>query len=462
MAFGFKRRVYESLPHQVQALVHLVPFERLAGAAYTEALERGPIMDGLSRDGVRAEQARRLADMLRWTTEHVPAYEPYRDVVRELPPFEALAKLPIVRKTDLQADYQAYCVRHIDRMPTYTTTTGGSTGNQFTITWDDDSQARELGFIHRMWGRIGYRPELRKATFRGVALGPLPDGVYWRPNPINNELLFSAFHMSDDRLPLYLDKLRAYRPEFIHSYPSTLDVLSEFILRRNLQHTLPPIRALLLASEGCTPTQRDRFERAFRCRVHTFYGHSERAAIAGECELDPSYHVPPDYGLVELLDEADREVAIGEQGEMVVTSLLSRAMPLIRYRTGDFATRLAPSCRCGRHWDRIGEVQGHHRNEGLVGRTGAWSSTSAINMHGPFFDRVKRFQYVQDEPGKATIRVEPAPDFTPADARAIEDAHHAKVGDEIVFTVECVDEIPLTKRGKLRRVVSSLEQAERG
>lgn len=107
-------------------------------------------------------------------------------------------------------------------------------------------------------------------------------------------------------------------------------------------------------------------------------------------------------------------------------------------------------------------MQGHHYNEGLVGRTGAWSSTSAINMHGPIFDRVKRFQYVQDEPGEVTIRIEPAPGFSEEDARAIEAAHHAKAGDEIRFTVDCVDEIPLTKRGKLRRVVSSLPESYRG
>ncbi|KGO32639.1 hypothetical protein JT06_19210, partial [Desulfobulbus sp. Tol-SR] len=60
----------------------------------------------------------------------------------------------------------------------------------------------------------------------------------------------------------------------------------------------------------------------------------------------------------------------GERGEIVGTGLYNRCMPLIRYRTGDYATRLAPRCPCGRAWDRFTEVEGRWKQDMVFGRKG--------------------------------------------------------------------------------------------
>ena len=93
----------------------------------------------------------------------------------------------------------------------------------------------------------------------------------------------------------------------------------------------------------------------------------------------------------------------------------------------------------------------------IVGKRGARISIAALNMHGPFFERVVRFQYFQDLPGICVLKIKVAPEFTEQDRMAIEEAYKAKVGDEVQFNVVVVDEISLTVRGKSKMVDSRLE-----
>jgi len=147
------------------------------------------------------------------------------------------------------------------------------------------------------------------------------------------------------------------------------------------------------------------------------------------------------------------------RGELVGTGFLNRAMPLIRYRTGDYATRLDWRCGCGRCWDRFGKVEGRWKQEMVVGRNGAQLSLAALNLHGAHFDREARYQYYQDTPGVCEIRVMPDLDFTERDRLAIADAYAKKAGQEVDFIVRVVDHIPLTARGKLKLLDSRLPDA---
>ncbi len=215
------------------------------------------------------------------------------------------------------------------------------------------------------------------------------------------------------------------------------------------------MRAALLASEGCAPDQRDRIARAFDARVFEMYGHSERLIMAGECEKTAIYHATPDYGVTEIVSE-DGSVCSeeGQRGELVGTGLLNRSLPMVRYRTGDHATLMEPTCECRRHWDRFTDVEasveaGHAR--GQVGSRDI-GDVLAGPPRGRHIARVLRYQYYQEAPGRCVIRVMAAPGFSEADEAAILAAYRAKVGDELDMTVEVVDDIPLTERGKLKQL----------
>jgi len=457
MDYLLRRKVYEALPGWLKSGAVLVPFGWIAGRVYRETLARGPQFARASREEILAYQEKKLGEMLQFAVNQVPAYQHLRGAVDRFRPFDALKEFPLLSKETLQEDMLRYLPREFDKIPHYETTTGGTSGSQLRFYLDDVSQSIEIAFMHRQWQRVGYTPECRKATFRGVSFRRRDPGAFWQPNPIYNEVLFSPFHMSEKNLGAYVERIARFKPEYFHGYPSAIDILAEYVMRNGLQGRLPPIRAVLLGSEGCTPGQRERIEGAFGTRVFSWYGHSERLVLAGECEKTCEYHHFPDYGILEIISEegapCDKE---GERGEIVGSGLLNRSLPLIRYRTGDLATRCEPQCACGRCWDRFRDVEGRWQQDMVIGREGTKISVAALNMHGPLFERVVRYQYFQDTPGKCVIRVMAAPGFTEADRKAIEKAYQDKVGGELEMPVQIVNDIALTARGKLKFLDSRL------
>ncbi len=434
-----------------------VPFSMIAGKEYREVYHRGDWFDQASREEILAYQERALGRLLRHATMEVPAYFFLRSVVEKFNPLEALSAFPFLEKEELQKDPDRYLSRNLDQTPCYETTTGGTSGNQLRFHLDDHSQSMETGFMHRQWKRVKYKAKDKKVVFRGVSFDNLKPNVFWQENPIYNEIQFSPFHMSDANLESYLIEFIRYQPKFVHGYPSAVEIFADYILRNDKTKLIPKVQAVLLGSEGTTDQQRRIIERGLGARVFSWYGLSERVALGGECEKNSSYHLMPDYGYVEIIKE-DGSLCYeeGDEGEIVGTNLFNFSMPFIRYKTGDWAKRLSAECECGRNWDRITEVKGRWKKEFVVGSSGAKISTAALNMHGDLFNSVQRFQYFQDKPGKMVIKILPKKEFSNSSQELIESAYKKKVGDELQVKIRIVDDIPLTKRGKVKMLDSRI------
>ena len=112
-------------------------------------------------------------------------------------------------------------------------------------------------------------------------------------------------------------------------------------------------------SETVTDSIRVYIEKTLNTRVYSFYGHTERAAIAGECEKHTHYHVEPTYGYIEIIDENGNVIEDDRPGEIVTTGFTNEVMPLIRYKTGDIGQwDLETSCECGRYYKMLKRVYG--------------------------------------------------------------------------------------------------------
>jgi phenylacetate-CoA ligase len=304
---------------------------------------------------------------------------------------------------------------------------------------------------------------MKKATFRGVEFLRRREGEYWQGNPVYNELQFSPFHLNRKTVALYLDKLMEYGPEFLHGYPSAISYLADYVLAASVDVSGMRLKAVLLGSEEVYPEQRAAIEKAFGARAFSWYGHSERVILAGECEKACAYHHFPDYGILEIIgDSGEPVLAEGESGELVGTGLLNRSLPLIRYRTDDRAKRLDCQCVCGRNFERFDNVEGHRKQEFIIGKGGGRMSLASLNIHGPALERVARFQYYQNKIGHMDLRLVVLPGFGEADAAAIKKAFANKLEDELTVRIDVVDDIPLTGRGKLRRLIQEIPAAEMG
>jgi phenylacetate-CoA ligase len=101
-----------------------------------------------------------------------------------------------------------------------------------------------------------------------------------------------------------------------------------------------------------------KLEELWGAQVFGTYASTEMATTFCECPEHTGGHVHPDLILVEILDDNGQPVQPGTPGDVVVTPLGVRGMPLLRFRTGDVAVLHDQPCKCGRNSPRLGSIMG--------------------------------------------------------------------------------------------------------
>ncbi len=372
-----------------------------------------------------------------------------------------LRLLPLVDKTLVRESGDALRSELHGASQRIYVTTGGSTGEPVGFDLQKGvCRPKEAAMLDHAWSIVGYRRSDRSAIIRGSVLNR--EGIC-DEDPIKRSLVLSSYHLTDEYLPRMIDALRRFRPRYIQAYPSSAAILARH-LRATGQPPIAGLRALLLSSETLRPDQRRLLQEAFRCRVFSWYGHAERVVYAAECEAGAGYHIYPEYGIFELVDEHGEVLPWepGVRGEIVGTALWNRVMPLIRYRTYDLATVAGDSpggpgvvCSCGRPHPRLASVEGRIQ-EFLIAANGRPISTTALNMHSRVFDQVSEMQFVQELPGEVELHLVPRADFGPADRRAIQREVGQKLGRDTKLRLVLRTAIPTTPSGKRRLVLQQI------
>ncbi len=122
------------------------------------------------------------------------------------------------------------------------------------------------------------------------------------------------------------------------------------------------INKIFVAGEpgGSIPETRDSIEQLWGADVYDYFGLSDIfGACAAMCEAKQGLHWAEDHIFTEVIDpDTGEEVAEGERGELVLTSLKKVARPLIRFRTGDIVSYTTEPCSCGRTHLRLHGIHG--------------------------------------------------------------------------------------------------------
>jgi phenylacetate-CoA ligase len=163
---------------------------------------------------------------------------------------------------------------------------------------------------------------------------------------------------------MHLDMIRRVKPTAVVGVPSFLARLAEKAAEANFPLAEAGIGKAVCIGETVRETDFSLnragriVEKNWGAKVFSTYGVTELAASLCECPFGLGGHLHPKQLFLEALDESGRPVPDGEVGELTATTFGVEAMPLIRYRTGDFAAIYHAPCRCGRNSLRIGPVVG--------------------------------------------------------------------------------------------------------
>ncbi|PMN57784.1 hypothetical protein BCT28_15475 [Vibrio breoganii] len=167
------------------------------------------------------------------------------------------------------------------------------------------------------------------------------------------------------------------------------------------------------------------------------------------------FNIDKRYGFCELLDDVGNPITNNhDTGELVGTSFDNLSMPLLRFKTGDF---------CSYHDVAKGslrQIKGRWEQEFLHGYNGSKVFLSALNLHSDVFNNVIQYQFYQDEVGVVIIRAIVDSNFKDEDSALILKALHDKVEGTINFKLTKVENLLLSPRGKLKRIIRNIDGKE--
>jgi len=174
------------------------------------------------------------------------------------------------------------------------------------------------------------------------------------------------------------------------------------------------LKKMVLGAEPWSDGVRSRIESFFGVDAYDIPGLTETGGVGTtgmECPYKNGLHIWEDNILLEIIDPETGEVLEdGEEGEIVYTTLSRKAMPLIRYRSGEVASFIdGDSCECGLPFRKISRIRG--RVDDMIIHHGAkfypHDIERVLTGHGVS-------QYSLEARGKLSLRIESDPAAIPS------------------------------------------------
>ena len=248
-------------------------------------------------------------------------------------PFEALAKMPILTKSDRKENPTKIAVKHREtNAKGYTSGTSGSPTVNFM---DKESIERSFALWKRFHWTLGIQKNDRHIRLSGrLIIKPERNSPpFWIYNHPEHQLLMSTYHLKQEFLRHYVKKIDTFKPVYLDGYPSAVFVLAKYINENSIVIKNTP-KAIAVTAETLYDYQKAEIEKAFKCKVFNQYASSEGSPFITACK-EGNLHVNIDSGVFEFLDRNNTPSKPGEVGRMIVTSFRNLKTPLIRYDIGD-------------------------------------------------------------------------------------------------------------------------------
>lgn len=386
------------------------------------------------------EHAARIPFYREWFDQH--GFHP-----RDLRQPNDLHRIPLMGKQQLHELRQTFSDEAVARAHLIEHKTSGSTGAPIRVL-RSPAEERRLNMLrwrfHSMLGlRLGDRHAWVKTTWEPLTR---------RFNRLQD--LSRSFRLLDVRVfDCFADPADNYRrlvefqPHVLAGYPGALVRIA--LQHDPAQNAMHSLRRISCGGEALAPSQRRLLEERFAVPVYDVYGATEGSLLAWECPKTGHYHVNDDGVLLEVCRDG-RRVQEGESGDIVITSLHSRTMPIIRYTMGDRAVAGPSRCPCGSPFSTIRELKGRiidflplpdgrelHPFELLneiVTESGDW---------------VTEYQFVQEALDCFRLQIVPRRPVSESETAAFRAALMIKLGDASHLTIEMVNHVPLAESGKL-------------
>ena len=404
-----------------------------------------------SQDQLRRIQWKRLRSLVRHCYERVPYYRQLFDSAGIKPEdVRGLSDLGHIPATSREALQQAAPqdlfadgkrpARSIERR------TSGTTGRPLSIVLTPREREAQDFVQARALMENGLRLRDRRAVF--VAPWQIPDRDHWFQRlGVWRKAHFSIFDDVRQQMP----DLERLSPDSLAGTPAVLKLIAQETAKTGGRRIAP--RTVFSTADILDSGTRQLLESAFDVRVTDIYGSLEFGCIAWQCPEGDGYHVNSESVVLELLDGGE-PVSPGETGEVVCTSLISYAMPFLRYRLGDMCTVAEEPCTCGRGLPLINAVQGRSNDAMRLSHGQVVTPQAVADTMVTLGRMIEQFTVVQESEDRVSVQLVRGPEFGEQTVQLAKKGLRELLGDAVELEFSTVDHIDRDASGKQRAIVS--------
>ncbi|HEX6280050.1 MAG TPA: hypothetical protein VFZ49_08535 [Pyrinomonadaceae bacterium] len=446
---GVTSKLANRLPNGISRLYYrTVPFSYRYERTYRETLRLLHENEKRATVDILEHQRRQLIDMIKHASLHVPFYKRYfRERGLSLNDFEGiqdLSKLPIVTKQMMGENILDFVDERVDPSSLIDFKTSGSTGSKFIFKGTDSMFKKEAAFVTRAYAAHGSRLyEDWSIWIRRY----VPEGkqapLFKRDHELRR-VYMSAYHLNNTSIHEYVRSINDLGYRTISTYPSTAYVLACLLEEEGLR--IPRVESIHIASEMLIEEWAAKIGAVLpEVKLRAHYGQMEKASFFHQADAG-HYLDNVDYGVTEFVQRDGQMSVIG-------TGFLNRAMPFIRYDTGDTAEVLDRAVHKLGLPIRVKRFIGR-RDDIIV--TSQGNRLPGVNFYTMMYKipGVKMFQIVQEERSKVRVRIVPNQAWSQAMAESTKAALAERLGSMDIYIEECTEITRSKKTGKIRCIVN--------
>lgn len=432
-------------------------YEWKNGASTTVLKRRLLESQYLSADQILENQFRRFKETITYAYQNCTYYRERFDGVglrpEEIVGPDDIPKVPLLSKDDIRENLDKMIAQGFSKETMIWKRTGGSTGVPVQLYWDEAANLYKSVLVYRHDGWAGCFPWMKGAALWGDVSKKLAWKAWLFAAIFYRTTFLDTLQMDEPRIREFIDQIRRRHPRILFGHGHSLYFFAKFLAEMNI--TDINFDSIISSAEMLPPEERRVVEEVFGDIVFDRYGCEEVSIIASECEAHDGMHIAAEGIYFEVLDGDETT-----PGRIVITDLVNRGMPLIRYEIGDLATTKTGPCSCGRNLPRLGEVVGRTTDilftpEGK--KVSGISVLDTFTIHIPGFRQV---QIVQESFDELIFNIVKSSEFGPETMDQLAESVATCFGPTMKYQINFVEQITRTGRGKFQFSICKLQESD--
>ncbi len=270
---------------------------------------------------------------------------------------EDISRLPFTTKEDLREHYPFGFLAMPREKMVRLHASSGTTGTSTVILHTQNDLNTWADLVARSMHCAGVRSSDTFQNMSGYGLFTGGLGIHYGAERLGCLTIPAGAGNSKRQIRM----LKDFQVTVAHIIPSYALHLSSVFKELELDPRSLDLRILLIGAEPHTEEVRARIQEIYGVQAYNSYGLSEMngPGVAFECAHQTGMHLWEDAYIAEIIDPETLEpVPEGQVGELVLTTLCRKGMPILRYRTRDLTRFIPGECKCARRHRRIDRITG--------------------------------------------------------------------------------------------------------